>query len=242
MDAIAAQAAEHALDPNAAAMDVFTTAICWVGSKSLSHVLACIDRSKTRLLDASTASPSARAQIQSSVMAYWHAHPGIAVSILEKLLNYSILTPLSVVDWVLGGTVSPNGLESGHALAEPHLLELVSHTVTKVSFRVRQLLSSTSIAEGESVADVEATRDTEIAQMKELFAAINDALGSWASGSKDQTTVDEENAEFVRQWGQRWLRVFTRHAAIEEAFVLEARGKIALDQDTSMEAANGGSS
>lgn len=26
----------------------------------------------------------------------------------------------------------------------------------------------------------------------------------------------------IRRWGQRWLRVFQRLAAIEEAFVLEA--------------------
>lgn len=215
IDAIEAQASERGLDPTATAMDAFVTAICWVGSKSLSHVLACIDRSKTRLLDASVASAPARAQILSSVIAYWHAHPGIALSILEKLLNYSILTPLSVVDWTIGGTVSPNGVDGGAALGEPHILEFVFRTVSKVSSRVRQLLANPE------AGDV----DAEITQMRELFSTINDALSAWADGSKEQITVSEADAALIHRWGQRWLRMFQRHANIEEAFIAESRAK-----------------
>lgn len=217
-DTIQTKAAEHGLDATAESMDVFVTAICWVGSKSLSHVLACIDRSTTRLLDASAASASARAQILSSVVAYWHAHPGVALSILEKLLNYSILTPLSVVDWALGGETSPNGLEGGRALGEPYVLELVTRTAAKVKSRVRQVVS----------ADPSGGEE-EVAQMRELFTAINDALTQWSAGTKSQMALSDGDAALARRWGDRWQRMFKRQASIEDAFVAEARAKPAGD-------------
>lgn len=194
------------------------TAVCWVGSKSLSHVLACIDRTKARLIDAGSTSGAARAQIVSAVMGYWQAHPGVALSIIEKLLNYSILTPFSIVDWALVASTPANGTNSGESLGRAHIFELVSNTVAKVSGRVRQVLTSPD-------ADSE-TREKEATAMKELFHAINDSLASWAGGNKDQMMEDGDGSSDkearIRRWGQRWLRVYQRMAAIEEAFVLEA--------------------
>ena len=219
IDSIQSQASEHALDPVVASTDVFMTAVCWVGSKSLSHVLACIDRTKGRLIDAGSTSAAARAQIVSAVMSYWQAHPGVALSIIEKLLNYSILTPFSIVDWALVASTPANGTKGGESLGQAHVFELVSNTVAKVSGRVRQVLTSAD-------ADSE-TREKETKAMKELFQAINDGLASWAAGNKDQMMEDGDGSSDkearIRWWGQRWLRVYQRMAAIEEAFVLETQ-------------------
>lgn len=174
-----------------ASTDVFMTAVCWVGSKSLSHVLACIDRTKGRLLDVGAASEGARAQIIASVMDYWRAHPGVAVCIVEKLLNYSVLTPLSVVHWALSGR------EGGEVLAEWHVFELVANTVAKVTGRARQV-----VGEG---------REGEVRGMRELFGALEEALGGLAG------RADGEG--WVGVWAERWLRVYRRRSAIEEAFV-----------------------
>lgn len=218
IEKIEAEASERALDPVVASTDVFMTAICWVGSKSLSHVLACIDRSKERLLKAANSSPAAQNQVLAAVMAYWHAHPGIALSIVEKLLNYSILTPASVVRWALTDASPVDGANAGEALAQPHIFELVLNTVTKVSFRVRQLLASPD-------ADEEG-RKNEIKAMQDLFGLLNDLLVSWAGGNKDELMEmgdgSSEPEALIRRWGQRWLRVFKRLGAIEEAFVIEA--------------------
>lgn len=191
-----------------ASTDVFMTAVCWVGSKSLSHVLACIDRTKGRLLDVGAASEGARAQIITSVMEYWHAQPGVAVSIVEKLLNYSILTPLSVVHWALVGTGHAGGKRTGDVLAKWHVFELVFNTVSKVTGRVRQ------VSQGDAHAD-------EAKAMRELFAALEDALVGWSTGANGELEDSEEQA-LVRGWAERWLRVFRRRSAIEEAFIVEA--------------------
>lgn len=210
-----------------ASADVFVTAVCWVGSKSLSHVLACIDRTKGRLLEAGNASDAARAQIISAVMAYWHAHPGIALSIIEKLLNYSILTPFTVVDWALGASTPSNGANGGNALVQPHIFELVSNTICKVTSRARQILASPE-------TDDE-TRSKEAKTTQDIFRAMNDALVSWAGGSKDELMEEGDGSSdretMIRRWGQRWLRVFKRMGAIEEAFALEAAKTAANRKD-----------
>lgn len=226
IDSIQSQASELSLDPLVVSTDVFMTAICWVGSKSLSHVLACIDRAKGRLLEAGNTSEAARAQIISALMSYWHAHPGIALSITEKLLNYSILTPLTVVDWAIVASTPANGANGGESLAEPHIFELVSNTLTKVATRSRQVISSPD-------TDDE-TRAKEVKSIHDLFRATNDALISWAGGSKDELMEEGDGSSdreaMIRRWGQRWLRVFNRMGAVEEAFALEAAKNVGKDR------------
>lgn len=211
IDQIHSAALDQAIDPLVTSTDVFMTAVCWVGSKSLSHVLACIERTKDRLLDAGAASEVARAQIITAVMSYWSAHPGVAISIIDKLLNYSIVTPGAVIDWALVGDRAGS---DGQALGKAWVYELVSHTVVKVTSRLRQVVKSGAMEGAQE----------EISAMRELFKAMNDALVSWAQGTKDQlmdpATADGDE-DLIKRWGERWLRVFRRRSAIEEASLSE---------------------
>lgn len=200
----------------------------YVGSKSLSHVLAAIERTKDRLLDAGATSEPARAQIITAVMEFWSAHPGVAKQIIEKLLNYGIVNPVAVVQWALTGFA---GKTRGEGLARSYIYEMVMNTVAKVTGRVRQVVSLT--ASGPAV-DVdmapEETKDQEVKSMRELFRIMGDCLIAWASGSKDEILQDgsldgaarEERDRLVKRWGERWLRVVRRRSAIEEAFLIEA--------------------
>ncbi|CAK7202366.1 Nuclear cap-binding protein subunit 1 [Sporothrix eucalyptigena] len=162
IERIHSQALDIGLDPLVTSTDVFTTAVLWVGSKSLSHVLAAIERTKDRLLDAGAASEAARAQILEAVMAFWGAHPGVAVSIAEKLLNYAILTPGTIVSWAL----SKDKTKEGHApnLAVNHVAELVFNTVDKVTRRVHQLVGASQTA---AMAIVTATKAVEAAKERQ---------------------------------------------------------------------------
>ena len=230
IDRIHSAALDQALDPLVISTDVFMTAVCWVGSKSLSHVLACIERTKDRLLDAGAASEAARAQIITAVMTYWSAHPGVAVSIIEKLLNYSIITPGAVVDWALVGDRASSGGRRGESLAKSWVFELVLNTVVKVTGRLRQVVSSTASSSGGDASatdEAAAAAEEEVAAMRDLFRAMEDALVSWAEGTKDQMLDADEDEELVRRWGQRWLRVFRRRSAIEEAFLVEQKASAA---------------
>lgn len=206
-------------DPLVLSTDAYVTSICYIGSKSLSHVLSCIERCKERLLAIGAASPAARKQIIESVMEYWKDQPGIGVNIVDKLLNYTILSPTTVVDWALAN--------QGPRLSEAYVFEMTSATVGKVTGRVRQVVKAKN-AKGlmeEQKKMLNETVERERKGMKELFQVMEDPLVGWATGSKDQAVesgdMGPEDA-MIRQWGERWLRVFRRKFAVEEAWYLEA--------------------
>ncbi|KAJ5173951.1 MIF4-like type 1/2/3 [Penicillium coprophilum] len=212
-------------DPKIPSTDAFVTSLCFVGSKSLSHVLSCIERSKDRLLAIGAESERARCQIISSVMDYWVDQPGIAINIIDKLLNYTILTPLSVLEWALSESVA-----AGTILSKPHVFEMISATVGKVTNRMRQIVAARrqhGLYEPQlSVIDETLTRER--AEMQALFKYIEDSIVSVAAGSNDEqmergdgSGTQPEDA-IIRQWGRRWLRVFRRKAAVEEAFISDA--------------------
>ncbi|CAI7625940.1 unnamed protein product [Penicillium discolor] len=212
-------------DPKIPSTDAFVTSLCFVGSKSLSHVLSCIERSKDRLLAIGTESQHARCQIITSVMEYWVDQPGIAINIIDKLLNYTILSPLSVLEWALSESVA-----AGTILAKPHVFEMISATVGKVTNRMRQIVAARAqpgLYEPQ-LTIIDETLARERTDMQALFKYIEDSIISIAAGSNDEqmergdgTGTLPEDA-IIRQWGRRWLRVFRRKAAVEESFISDA--------------------
>jgi len=191
-------------DPLVSSTDAYVTAICYIGSKSLSHVLSCIEK-----------------QIIESVMQYWKDQPGIGVNIVDKLLNYTILSPASVVEWALA--------KEGSRLGEAHVFEMISATIGKVTGRVRQVVRA-RVVPGllpEQKAILHETADRERKGMKDLFGVMENLLLAWASGSQDHMiasgdgSVTSESA-MIKQWAERWLRVFRRKIAVEDAWFIEA--------------------
>ncbi|KAI9714849.1 MAG: hypothetical protein M1820_000138 [Bogoriella megaspora] len=188
-------------DPLLPVTDAFMTAICFLGSKSLSHALSCIDRCKDRLLGLGTGrlesskpdtttetgdndvleaqlqivtgdGAAVKRQIIQSVVGYWRDHPGNAVSIVDKLLNYAIINPMSVIEWALmtgtnglpdASAQRADGADTGNAgmgmgvgeaggpreagkagskLAEAWVYEMVASTVAKVTKNVRAIVAA----------------------------------------------------------------------------------------------------
>lgn len=211
-------------DPTMPSTDALMTSICFVGAKSLSHVLSCIERNKNRLFAVGPKSPRVRSQIITSVMEYWADQPGVGINIIDKLLNYTILTPLSVIEWAL-----VDKLDAGAILAKPHVFEMVAATVGKVTNRMRQIVAARtqpSLYEPQlSVLDETLAREK--TDMQALFKVIDDSIVSVAGGSNDELmergdgSGDMPEDELIRQWGQRWLRVFRRKGAVEEDYIAE---------------------
>lgn len=248
VESIAAEALEQGRDPAVASIDVFVTAVCHVGSKSLSHVLACVERTKERLLDMAAASEAARVQVVDSVMSYWSAHPGVALSIVEKLLNYAILTPHAVLDWALsqGQQGQPAGGDgsSTFGLAQAYIFEMVWSTINKVAGRVRQVVLAAADE------DSRAGSAREVDAMRDLFRMLETRLEAWVTEdgntSADMNLDDAENhstngigghakaaarSATKTRWAQRWLRVFKRRAAVEEAFIRDVASRAAAKAD-----------
>ncbi|KAI9746336.1 MAG: hypothetical protein M1818_000048 [Claussenomyces sp. TS43310] len=222
IDKINSLANTLALDPILCSTDAYVTSICFIGSKSLSHALSCIERCKDRLLAIGNDSEAGRRQIITSVMAYWADQPGVGVNIVDKLLNYTILNPSSVIQWAL-----VENAERGDALAYTYIFEMVASTIAKVTNRIRQVVHSRNApglpADQKSL--LEETVEGERRAMKELGQLMDEALLGWATGSKDQMMESGDGSTeaeaLIRQWGERWLKVFRRQFAVEEAWGLE---------------------
>ena len=221
-------------EPLVPSTDAYVTAICFLGSKSLSHVLSQIERCKDRLSSIGAQSDLARRQIIASVMDYWREKPGIGVNMVDKLLNYTILTPVSVVLWSLN-----DQLGKGEGLVLSQVFEMISSTVTKVTNRVRQIVAARNQPglPDDQVAHLDETLSKERDEMGKLFAAIEDGLVGVADGSVDDMVEsadqDLEGEAMLKGWGKRWLRVFRRKMAVEEAWVQETMSAVVLDADDS---------
>lgn len=221
------QAAEHGIvDVLVPSTDAFVTAICRLGAKSLSHVLSCIERGKDRLLNIAQESEPARRQIVASVVEYWKDQPGVAVRIIDILLNYTILAPMTVVQWVFG-----DHMGAGEALAESWAFEMVSNTVAKVTNRNRQIATARlqKNLPQEQIDIVDATLVKDRDNARELFKYIEDAVRGVSEGAADRLIEKEtsgelsaEDGQLIRSWGKRWHTVFVRKAAVEESVVGEA--------------------
>ena len=221
IEAAAAQSGLH--NPHLASTDALITAICWVGSKSLSHVLACIERTRDRLLSIANSDPAAMRQIITSVMDYWRDQPGVGVNIVDKLLNYTILTPAAVIQWAL-----IDRIDGGKALAVYWVYELVSSTAAKVANRARAVVRASRVpglpAEQEEL--LRQSLENEMAGMKALFAITQDALVPVRDGSQDQMieasdSMSGDELEIIKMWAAKYLRVFARKLAVEESWVKE---------------------
>jgi nuclear cap-binding protein subunit 1 len=199
------------------------TAILSIGSKSLSHVLSTIDRCKERLLEIGGRSEAARRQIVASVLDFWCDHPGTAVNIVDKLLNYTIITPMAVVQLAV-----QDRIDRGRALASSQVYEMVSITMFKVTNRVRQVLRERNNIKlpFEQRQQIDEALPRERQGMRDLFAAIEDAVSAVAAGANDEMIErydgDSEEQQLIQLWGARWARVWRRKAAVEEALVGDA--------------------
>lgn len=210
LDRIEAQAAdEYGIeDPTSTSTDAYMTCICFIGAKSLSHVLSCIERCKDRLVGLGVSHADA---IIDAVVAFWANQPGNAVSIIDKLLNYTILSPQAVVSWALSSSShlrvaggSGTTASGAHPLARAWLYEMVAATMNKVSGRVRQIAAARIAAaalaveaaedqqkqQQEAAALLDETLSQERAAMRHLFKVIQDALAPVANGSSPAAGMD----------------------------------------------------
>lgn len=223
----AAQTEHSHSAPHLPAIDAFVTSLCHIGSKSLSHMLSCIERNKDQLLAFAGSGNDAVKQIIDSVSAYWQHHPGTSVNIIGKLLNYLIVTPQSVIEWCIG--------DNSTSLAQMWCYELVAETVGKVSTRTRQVINASTDGEDETMHAQHNTA-IELAKTarKDLAALLEDILSSWASGSKDQAMQSGDGSSeaeaATRVWARRWLRSFRREAAVQEVWGERSAERVAIQR------------
>lgn len=220
-------------DPDSVTRDAYVTAICHVGAKSLSHVLSCIERCKEKLVAIGLESPDARRQIVGSVLSYWEDQPGIGANVVDKLLNYSIVTPLSVVEWVLHDA-------GNNALSHTHAWEMVSTTINKVNNRVRQIaaarpamLGSGSGFTEEQLAVYDETLKGAEEEQGVILKVVTESLSAMAESSEEMDGIDVESKAWMQWWAKGWLRAFNRKFGVpDEEVPTDTTGRLMKDDES----------
>lgn len=217
-------------DPGAVTRDAYVTVICHIGAKSLSHVLSCIERTKETLLALGTEHPDARRQIVGSVLNYWKDQPGIGANVVDKLLNYSIISPLSVVEYALHDA-------GPEALSQVHAWEMVATTINKVNNRLRQILAAKDSvlgAEGvlpEQIAVFEETLRSAKEEQELILKVVTERLGRLRELEDDDDldgAVDVESRAWVQWWAKGWLKAFMRKFGVQDE---AAAARIAVEEN-----------
>lgn len=209
------------------AVDALMTSICFVGSKSLSHALALIERHRERLEKLMDGNIEYQKQIVSSVVEFWISQTGTAVFLVDKLLNYGLITPLAVVEWSLIDNV-----DRGTILTKTWCYEMLMKTTGKLVSRVKQLVEKIRDPRltAEERSTLQSALEKEMSDMKTLFTTIEDAVSSIATASEDgmmesSDALRVEEEPILQIWGAKWLRMIRRKAAVEESWVKEELAK-----------------
>ena len=214
-------------DAKRPAIDALMTSICFIGSKSLSHALALIERHRERLEKLIAGSIESQKQLVTSVLQFWISQTGTAVFLIDKLLNYGLLTPTSIVEWSLIDNV-----DRGTILTKTWCYEMLMKTTGKLVSRVKQLVEKIRDPKltPEERSTLQSALDREMSDMKTIFTAMEDSVASIAGASEDgmiesSDALRAEEEQLLQRWGAKWLRMVRRKAAVEESWVREELAK-----------------
>lgn len=130
--AISRKATDLGLEADQTVISILVQSVLQIGYQSFSHALNTIERNLTLLQMKCDDSPSSRLTTVSAVMSFWSGRPFVASTLLQKLLNYRIIDPISILRHVL--------LESPEsAICTSTTWELIATTMGKVNVRVTQV-------------------------------------------------------------------------------------------------------
>jgi nuclear cap-binding protein subunit 1 len=227
VEAEAKAAGQNDLDAKLATIDVFTTAMVWVGSKSLSHVLAIVDRSKSLLSSLMAENSTARqSQTLESILTYWQHQTGTAAIITLKLVNYQVFSPEGIIAWAFGA-----GSDGGRALSKVFFWEIVTGVLSKVTAKVKEVVAvvRTPGLDDAKRAEVKTVLDAEMASLRALYAQVKQGLGNLRDGqvpvSQAGVATTEEDETLIKAWVAKWARCIERREGVVEMWLKEELAK-----------------
>ncbi|RCH82193.1 Component of the cap-binding complex (CBC), partial [Rhizopus azygosporus] len=113
--------------------ELFTQCLLLVGSKSFSHVLNVVER-YLEVLRFLNATPEGRLHTVQIVSSFWKDNTQFLGILVDKLLNYRVIDPASVITWIFE---SDQFKQVGRA----YVWEVLKNTLSKVNSRVAQVKS-----------------------------------------------------------------------------------------------------
>lgn len=205
-------------------LDILTTSMAWVGSKSLSHVLAIVDRLRSILLKLLGDDLNLQAQVITSFFEYWQYQPGAAVTIILKLVNYQILTPDGVTSWVF----RPEAINGGRNLAKVYIWELVTGVLTKLEAKIKEVvrIARTPGLDDSKRAELRMVADNELRiNWDDFLGRFNATFATITSQALPGEELSAEEEALVKVWVAKWEWALKRRGRVLSMWVAEELAK-----------------
>ncbi|KAJ3193157.1 Nuclear cap-binding protein subunit 1 [Irineochytrium annulatum] len=149
--------------------DLFLQGLLFVGSKSFSHLLNVVERN-LKTLQAVNVRPEDKLHTVTIVAAFWKQNPQFLEIILDKLMNYRVIDPTSIVSWALSSAHIDEGATRWYTWT------ILRNTMTKVNKKVLQIRQKLNQANGHMNVDGEVNQST---VQEALDGAIRDQKQSF---------------------------------------------------------------
>ncbi|KAK9365767.1 MIF4G like-domain-containing protein [Lipomyces kononenkoae] len=196
-------------DPHDMVREIFVTAILHLGARSLSHVESWIERGLPVLgvLCPEKNSESQR-QIMKIIFKYWKDQTGTAVQVVKKMMKHKVITPLSVVEWILIDS-DVNSLTKGYSW------ELLGVGIEKANQLIKNAAAVPRTSEGEegreldeeNLKEVDDNVETLKNTLNHIFVTIVKELSRPVQGD----AKNEESVRWQRWWKEGFLRAVLRN-------------------------------
>ncbi|KAJ3022372.1 UNVERIFIED_CONTAM: Nuclear cap-binding protein subunit 1 [Siphonaria sp. JEL0065] len=119
-------------DQDAVVRDIFVQNVLFLGTKSFSHFLNVVER-YVKILQQINVNPEDKLQTVKIIAAFWQGNPQNLEICLDKLMNYRVVDPPSIITWVL----DVEFLESNYS--RWYVWTILRNVVGKANSKVSQL-------------------------------------------------------------------------------------------------------
>ncbi|KAI8083062.1 armadillo-type protein [Halteromyces radiatus] len=193
-----------------AIQDLFIQCLLLVGSKSFSHVLNVVER-YLEVMRHFNGTHEEKVRTVEIVATFWKNNTQFLCILLDKLLNYRIVDPASVIAWIF----DPKQLENA---GRSYIWEILKNTLNKVVSRAAQIKSRLETFRQQH-------RDNEIARAAKPSTEITQAE---AQQELDAIQIAEQSFGTVsREQKEVFMVMYQRFAEILQSLLksLEAQGR-----------------
>ncbi|KAK9767555.1 Nuclear cap-binding protein subunit 1 [Basidiobolus ranarum] len=179
--------------------DIVMQCVLMVGSKSFSHSLNVIER-YLAILQKHAATAEDKITAIEIVASCWKHNTQFLGILLDKLLNYRIVDPTSIIAWIFG--------DLSKTADRAYKLEILQNTLNKVISRVDLVQIKVDSAKKddatpEHIRSLESTLSVVYREQKEVFLAVFEKFVTVLT--EKIVECDSNGIEVTNDWSYKWI-------------------------------------
>ncbi|GAA98165.1 hypothetical protein E5Q_04848 [Mixia osmundae IAM 14324] len=213
-EVLIAEQGQEELEAELRKCDLAVECLLEIGSRSFSHTLNIVER-YLELLRQLSHSPQTRMAMLRTIAKFWRRHPHYIFIVMDKFLQYRIVTPADIVAWVFERDGAPD--PTWHHIVVWDILratiEKVRARVIAAEKRVKELKSISNSMEVDGPhAAVEELQQAEknLKLFEENEAQVMRDCATRFAKATDNVTLDEWQSWWLDGWYRQFARQFSK--------------------------------